>query len=289
MMNNRLVFIPGLFALGMLAGIAIMNGRAPEETLATTDEAESMPAPVPAPDPEPSPNPFASAPTRAGADRLQTLQNQYDRLSRRIDRLEIRIDAVAVAIKPEPDEHTAALSPPSAAGLASAATMRTPTADSLIRAGIAVERASDIVRRKNEIELKKLELRDRATREHYLGTSRYNREFGELTANDVTLREELGDDDYDRYLYATGQNNRVRVASVMIGSQAEFAGIQGGDIILSYDDRNLFEWSELQQATTQGERGEYANVNVLRGDQLLNLWVPRGPLGVRLGAARLEP
>jgi S1-C subfamily serine protease len=145
------------------------------------------------------------------------------------------------------------------------------------------------MRRKNNIDLKKLELRDRATREHYIGTSRYNRELSALTGKDVSLREEIGDQAYDSYLYASGQSNRVLVKSVMAGSQADLAGIQGGDVILSYDDQNLFGWSELQQATTQGERGEYVNVNVSRDGQLFNIWVPRGPLGVRLGAARLEP
>jgi S1-C subfamily serine protease len=75
----------------------------------------------------------------------------------------------------------------------------------------------------------------------------------------------------------------------MLGSPAEQAGIETGDVILSYGDRQLFNWSELQDATTRGERGEYVNVTVLREGQMLNLWLPRGPLGVRLGSTRVKP
>jgi len=283
-MNNRFIFIPGVFVLGMLAGIAIIKNRAPDDPGDTSIVAETAPAP----DPEAVANPFASVQTSPGIDdRLQALQSQYDRLSERLDRLEKRVATATDEL--ESAEETTVPAPPANSSQAGAATLHVPTVDSLVKAGIGRERAEDIMRRTNEIELKKLELRDRAIREHYLGTGRYNRELSELAAGDVNLREELGDDAYDRYLYATRQNNRVRVTSVMVGSQAESAGIQSGDIILSYDDRNLFDWSELQQATTLGERGEYVSMDVLRDGQLLNLWVPRGPLGIRLGATRLDP
>ena len=59
--------------------------------------------------------------------------------------------------------------------------------------------------------------------------------------------------------------------------------------LLSYDNERMFNWNELQAATAKGERGEYVNVTVLRNGQLVNLWMPRGPLGVRLGAARVKP
>ena len=75
----------------------------------------------------------------------------------------------------------------------------------------------------------------------------------------------------------------------MMGSPAEMSGMNDGDMILNYDDKRMFSWSELQDATSRGERGEYVNVTVLRNGQLVNLWVPRGPLGIRLGTARVKP
>ena len=65
--------------------------------------------------------------------------------------------------------------------------------------------------------------------------------------------------------------------------------MRDGDLILSYGDQQLFDWGELKAATTEGERGEYVNVTIMRNGELMNLWVPRGPLGVRLGSMRVKP
>ena len=163
------------------------------------------------------------------------------------------------------------------------------TIRNLVKAGIDQELAADIVRRSNEIDMKLLELRDRATRDGFYGTDRYAREVQSLRDQNPALRDEIGDDYYDNYLFAMGQNNRVRVVSVMMGSPAEMAGMEDGDLILNYDNRRMFSWNELQDATALGERGEYVNVTVLRNGQLHNLWIPRGPLGIRLGSVRVRP
>jgi len=76
---------------------------------------------------------------------------------------------------------------------------------------------------------------------------------------------------------------------VMMGSPAEMSGMKDGDLVLNYDNRRIFNWNELQDATSGGERGEYVNLAVQRNGQLVNLWIPRGPLGVRLSSARVKP
>jgi len=106
---------------------------------------------------------------------------------------------------------------------------------------------------------------------------------------ETSVREDLGDEYYDQYLYANGRPNRVKVASVMLGSAAEQAGMLDGDLILTYGQSRLFEGRELQQATSEGELGEFLSMDILRNGQLISLWVPRGPLGIRLGAARIKP
>lgn len=161
--------------------------------------------------------------------------------------------------------------------------------DSLIKGGIAPGMAEDIVRRKNSIELRRLELQDRATREGYLNTQRYLDELEEINRSDISLREELGDQRYDEYLYNSKQNNRVRIASVMLGSPAEQAGLENNDVVLSYDNKRMFDWQELKDATAQGELGEYVSVSVYRDGEIYSFSVPRGTLGVQLGATRLAP
>lgn len=171
----------------------------------------------------------------------------------------------------------------------SALTQRLYNLDNLIRGGIDASLAEDIVRRKNSIELQRLALQDRATRDGYLNTQRYYDELAEINKQDVSLREELGDERYDEYLYNSKQNNRIRISSVMLGSAAEQAGIQKGDIVLSYDNRRMFSWQELKDATAEGELGEYIAINIYRNGEVFSFSVPRGPLGVQLGAARLAP
>jgi membrane-associated protease RseP (regulator of RpoE activity) len=171
----------------------------------------------------------------------------------------------------------------------SALSKRLYSLDNLIKGGIDPSLAEDIVRRKNSIELKRLELQDRATREGYLNTQQYFDELEAINRNDFSLREELGDQRYDEYLYDSKQNNRIRISSVMLGSAAEQAGIQSGDVVLSYDNVRMFTWQELKDATSQGQLGEYVSISIYRDGQIFSFTVPRGPLGIELGATRMEP
>ena len=171
----------------------------------------------------------------------------------------------------------------------SALNQRLYNLDNLIRGGIDQAMAEDIVRRKNTIDLKKLQLQDLAQRENYLDTQRYYDELEALEQQQVDLRKELGDERYDQYLYNSKQNNRVRISSVMLGSTAEQAGIQAGDVVLSYDDKKLYTWQELKNATSEGELGEYVSISIIRQGQIFSYSVPRGPLGIQLGATRIQP
>ena len=161
--------------------------------------------------------------------------------------------------------------------------------ESLLRGGIDQSLAETIVRRKNAVELQRLALQDRATRERYLDTARYFDELQQINNNDISLREELGDERYDEYLFNSKQNNRIRISSVMLGSSAEQAGIQKNDVVLSYDNKNMYTWQELKEATTEGSLGEYVAISIYRKGEIFSFSVPRGPLGTQLGATRLPP
>ena len=95
------------------------------------------------------------------------------------------------------------------------------------------------------------------------------------------LRQELGDDAYDRYLFASGQSNRVRVRRVIPGTAAELAGIQEGDILLRYDTERLFGFDDLRRASYDGAPGDAVIVEVRRADgSIEQLSLQRGPLGI---------
>ncbi len=164
-----------------------------------------------------------------------------------------------------------------------------PIVDSLIKAGLDSFTAQEIARKQSDVELRRLELLDNATREGYMGTDRFREEMTQLRKAEVRVRDEIDETAYDKYLYYTGQANRVGVASVMMGSAAEESGIQQGDMILRYQDEPLYSGRDLRAATIKGERDEPVNVTVQRGDSQVTVSVPRGPLGVRLSPMSINP
>jgi len=284
-MNKKFILIPGLLVLGIAAGVTMMY----QSDQKITQQPENEPQTSPFSQTEISEHPMANAfvvSQVSDSERIQALENQIQLLNERIEQLERSVD-----VTQGQTAETAALeiNSPSAVDTPVSSLNPVVTTQSLVKAGLDAELAAAIVRRRNQIDMKILQLRDRASREGYLNTARYSRELNELRAQDISLRDEIGDDYYDSYLFANRQNNRVKVASVMMGSPAEESGMMDGDMILSYDNRKLFNWNELQDATSKGQRDEYVNVTVLRNGQLVNLWVPRGPLGIRLGSARIKP
>ncbi len=284
-MNKKLILVPGLLVLGIAAGVAMMYQSDQE----ITQQPENEPQTSPALQSEISEHPMANAfvvSQVSDSERIQALENQIQLLNERIEELERSVD-----VKQDQTAETAALAIHSPSAVDTPVSSLSPalTTQSLVKAGIDAELATAIVRRRNEIDMKILQLRDRASREGYLNTGRYSRELQELRDQDTSLRDEIGDDYYDSYLFASGQSNRVKVASVMMGSPAEESGMLDGDLILNYDNSKMFNWNELQDATSRGQRDEYVNVTVFRNGQLVNLWVPRGPLGIRLGSARIKP
>ncbi len=163
------------------------------------------------------------------------------------------------------------------------------TRQALISAGLDETSADRIQHRFEQTELDKLYLRNRAMREGWMESERYEKELSTLDSRTDIYRSELGDDAYDRFLYLSGRNNRVVVSSVISDSPAADAGIGTGDIILGYDNKRIFDWTDLSTATSKGQEGQSVRVTVERDGVPMDVYVPRGPLGVRLGSSRVEP
>lgn len=164
-----------------------------------------------------------------------------------------------------------------------------PNKKNLVDAGVNPDIADDMLRRLSQQEFRRLELQNLMQRSSSTERREYSKELRELNKNKISLRSEMGDDTYDQYLYTSGQNNRVKVSSVMAGSPAESSGFQSDDVILYYDNQKVLNWSDVKSATIQGEIGSYTNVEILRDGEQMSLMVPRGTLGVQLDTIQLEP
>lgn len=154
--------------------------------------------------------------------------------------------------------------------------------DALTEAGFALDRAQQIERRVEELRVAAMQARYEAARN---GASA-NAPVGEFFDMSATLRSELGDADYERYLTAMGQPTQVDVFSVLSSSAAEQAGIEPGDRIVAYAGERVFDVRELNRAVLVGEPGEPVVVDIVRAGQPLQLVLPRGPIGISGGFAR---
>lgn len=202
----------------------------------------------------------------------QDLEREVDRLRQQLAAIErIPID------EPEPAPANAgAPGPPSA---------RFETVK-LQDAGVPEEVVQRLRERHDESMLDELYLYDEAARDGWLGSGRYR---GELQGLRTALREEIGDADYDRLLYAAGRPNRVVATRVLHASPAMEVGILAGDVIHSYDGHRVFDLRELKRATSEGRAGSTVSVSVRRGDQQLRFFLPRGPLGITMKPATRAP
>ena len=151
----------------------------------------------------------------------------------------------------------------------------------LVDAGFSDADAERIERRLEELSVAAMEQRYEAMR-----SGEPQNIVDQMRDGSATLRAELGDADYERYLEATGRPTRVSVSSVLSSSAAESAGVQPGDQIVAYGGERVFDVRELNQVLLEGEPGEPVVVDIERDGQPIQLVIPRGPLGISSGFSR---
>jgi hypothetical protein len=146
--------------------------------------------------------------------------------------------------------------------------------EALVAAGFAPDRAAWIDRRTSELRMQALQAQYDAQRQ--------GKPFDPVQAQrgDATLRTELGDADYERYLSATGRPTSVGVQGVLASSPAERAGLRQGDEVVAYDGKRVFDLRDLNSLTFEGTAGESVAVTVRREGQTVHLTMPRGPIGI---------
>lgn len=147
----------------------------------------------------------------------------------------------------------------------------------LVDAGFSPDRAEWINRRTQELRVQALQAQYEATRQ--------GRELDRNAAfsEDRTLRSELGDADYERYLKALNRPTSVPIMQVLASSPAERSGLKPGDELVAYDGKRIFDVREMNALTLEGTAGESVTIDVRRNGQTVQLVVPRGPLGVTAG------
>ena len=158
----------------------------------------------------------------------------------------------------------------------------------LVDSGMTSSQAIELKSFFEQQELQQLFLRDQAVRESW-DRQRYREEFQTLNDEEDVLKAKLGDSAYDAYLYASGQSNRVSVISVLATAPAGTAGILAGDYILRYDNQRIYSGIELRQATTGGNATDSVSVQVERDGEILEFYLKRGPLGIRMNSASAVP
>ena len=141
----------------------------------------------------------------------------------------------------------------------------------LVVAGFAPDRAEWIERRTQDLRMQAVEAQDEARRE------------GRPPPPDLdatTLRAELGDADYERFLTAQGRPTSITIKRVLARSPAERAGLQPGDEIFAYDSTRVFDIRQLSELELGGTSGESVVVGVRRNGQHFGFTLPKGPIGI---------
>jgi hypothetical protein len=273
-----------LVLAGLGAGLAIAFWLQPSSAPSSAASATAVNAPVGA----------VAADDRASATRLAALEEAFAAeveqralLETRVARLAAQLDArgerpvVTGADAAADGSDQAAIEQPRArvrgtAGASRAETERR-TVEQLVAAGFAPDRAEWINRRTQELRMQALQAQYDATREG---------RAADFADSERTLRTELGDAEYERYLTALDRPTSVPVRDVLASSPAERSGLQPGDEVVAYGGQRVFDMRDLNALTLEGTPGESVVVEVRRDGQNVQLVMPRGPIGILGGGIR---
>ncbi len=246
----------------------------------------------------PSATPGSPAPPAAGA--TAELQRRLSALERAVEQERTARQSLAetvaslTGVDPAADAADAALSGPALAHAPAQGQVPMPPIESsgivevqldqrLVSAGFSPDRAAFIASRIETLQLEQMQARYAAQRSGDRTALR-----GRQSLDDV-LRVELSEPEYERYLSATGRPIDVPIGNVIANSPAEMAGLQSGDRIVGYGGERVYSMNDISRLTLAGTAGETIVVDVERDGQTLQLYVPRGPLGISGARGRRPP
>jgi S1-C subfamily serine protease len=104
------------------------------------------------------------------------------------------------------------------------------------------------------------------------------------------IREDLGDENYERPLYAAGEDNRVAIRKVMKRSPTARAGLVAGDVVLSYNGQNVYAPMDLHELA-RATRGTNERVPITyeRNGQVFTGLIKAGDIGALLIGVSVRP
>jgi len=146
-----------------------------------------------------------------------------------------------------------------------------------VERGFTPDEAASITRAESDADLVKIQ--DQYARLKSQRRESQTPENRHLPSNNI-LRSKFGDDFYERYLEAKGLPTSVSVSTVIPGSAGQNAGLLPGDQIRGYAGNRVFNMAELSHLTVDGQEGEIVLLDVARNGDLVQLTIPRGPIGV---------
>jgi hypothetical protein len=282
-----------VLCLGMIVGALWQNavdtvparraGSLTQMRVPMPGDSETLP-----PDSETPSADFDSAHLDELLDRLDEARRREQRREQTLADLQARVDRLETlmggARSDEPSEAPDTGTPEPAAGGS-----QVQGKAALIAAGIDGQTADWIQQQLDKRQLDELFLRNQAIREGWINTPRFRNALAKLKSGFNALRGEIGDDDFDRLLFAVGRNNRVAISEVMNNSPAQQFGLNAGDTIIRYDGKRILSAQELQALTAEGDTASPVLVEIVRQGQAMSLYVSGGPLGVRLTSRRERP
>jgi len=163
------------------------------------------------------------------------------------------------------------------------------TRDQLLAAGFNAYEAEEILATADRVNMQRLELQYQARREGWTRTGQFADAVRELPNLRDVLTESYGSDAYDRYLYASGMPNRVVVDDVFRESPAAAVGLRPGDRVIALAGERVYSQRDLGRIATDGSAGELIPAVVERDGARFEVYMPRGPLGIRAGRAYEPP
>ena len=153
----------------------------------------------------------------------------------------------------------------------------------LVDGGFTEARASQILALEDQVRMEVLQAEYEAQRD---GTD-FN-PWSQAYNAQASLREKLGDADFENYLLAQGGQSTITVREVIGSSPANRAGLRPGDQIVSYDGSRVFSMAELRSKAFDGNPGEDVVVDIERDGQRMQLVLPRGPMGISGNGASMN-